>query len=111
MARRHKRKPQWQRSLAKERIEILFEQAQLRYPDPLAHRYVQLARRIAMRYKVKFTPKQRRRMCRRCHHYLEPGKNCRIRLTGSKASYTCLDCGNVMRYPYLKEQKQRRKVS
>ena len=108
MKRRHKKKPGWQRELAQERIATLFLQAEERYPDVLAHRYVQLARRIQMRYKVRFTPQQRRRMCKNCRHFLVPGRNCRIRLTKSKASYTCLDCGHVMRYPYLREQKERR---
>lgn len=110
MKRPHKRKPDWQRGLAQERIAVLLQQAEERYPDALAHRYAQLARRIQMRYKVRLTPQQRRRVCKRCFHFLKLGRNCRIRLTKSKASYTCLDCGQVMRYPYLREQKARRKA-
>lgn len=112
MKRRHKKKPGWQRNLAKERIAALFEQAEKRYADEpaLSHRYAELARRIQMRYKVRFTPEQRRCICKSCRHFLKQGRNCRVRLTKSKASYTCLDCGSVMRYPYLKEQKARRKA-
>ena len=112
MKRRHKKKPGWQRDLAKERIVILFEQAEERYTEEpaLSHRYIRLARRIQMRYKVRFTPEQRRRICKGCRHFLKLGRNCRVRLTKSKASYTCLDCGHVMRYPYLREQKARRKA-
>lgn len=112
MKLRHRKKPGWQRGLAQERIAVLLRQAEERYADKpaLSHRYAQLARRIQMRYKVRFTPGQRRRVCKRCFHFLKPGRNCRIRLTKSKASYTCLDCGQVMRYPYLREQKARRKA-
>ena len=67
--------------------------------DPtLAQRYVQSARRIMMRTRVRIPREFRHRYCHRCENYLRPGVNARIRLrnTGRSKSViiTCLTCGN-----------------
>ena len=55
MVRKHKQKPVKFQKIALERINKLFEQAKENFSlDPnLSNRYVNLARKIAMRYKVK----------------------------------------------------------
>jgi ribonuclease P protein subunit RPR2 len=97
----HKKSAKTQ-NIAKERIVILFGEAKKMFPkEPnYSHRYVQLARKIAMKYKVKLTAMQKRQMCKKCLHYLVAGKNLRVRTQEGHMAYTCLDCKNVRRVPY-----------
>ena len=98
--------------IALHRIHRLFQQAERRAFEnrlELANRYVELARKIAMRYLVRMPRAYKRRYCKHCYAYLVPGKNCRVRLKKRKVVVTCFNCGGLMRYPYLKEIKMRRK--
>ncbi|NIO19275.1 MAG: ribonuclease P [Candidatus Aenigmarchaeota archaeon] len=98
----------WQR-LAKERISILFEQAEkeFRKHPERSKRYVELARRIGMRYNVRIPKNLRRRFCKKCLSYLKPGVNCRVRMRKDRQAVvvTCSVCGNVSRHPYIKEKQ------
>ena len=113
MKRPHKAKPRRQQDLARERIAILLGQAAARFSEEpeLSNRYVRLARRIAMRAKVHLLPAEKRRICAGCQRFLVPGANCRTRLSGAKVTLTCLACGKVSRFPYLREQRTRRTAS
>ncbi|MBU6996060.1 MAG: ribonuclease P [Theionarchaea archaeon] len=98
-------------SLARESIENLFELADEAYsshPDR-AHRYMEIVRNISMRTRVRIPRHLKRRFCRRCHHFLVHGDNCRVRTRNGKVVVTCLDCGNVMRIPFVHEKKHRAK--
>ena len=102
-SRRHK--PAWQKSLAKERIENLFTEADHCFTErpKRAHRYTALARAIGMRYKVQIPRHLKRRFCKHCYSYLRPGVNCTVRLSQKrypKVVVTCKECGKVMRIPY-----------
>jgi len=101
----HARKSSEHRELAMEHIRSLFEQAERRFREDkaLAHRYMQVAWRIAMKYKVKLPLALRRRICKHCHHYLQQGVNCRTRLTQGKVVYYCGDCRHFMRFPYSRQ--------
>jgi ribonuclease P protein subunit RPR2 len=100
MKRKYQKKPEKLRKIAKERIEILFKEAKEAFKDDpkLANRYVSLARKISMKYKVRIRPELKRRFCRHCYCYLVPSKNCRIRLQKSKVVYYCLNCKKYMRF-------------
>jgi ribonuclease P protein subunit RPR2 len=105
-------KPEWQQELAQERIEILFREALAAAKSgrlDRANRYVYLARRLAMKFNLRFEREQRRKFCHNCYHYLLPGKNVRVRINPKTKAVemTCLDCKHVNRYPYLKEKNQR----
>jgi|TARA_Y100000310_G_scaffold335874_1_gene418983 ribonuclease P protein subunit RPR2 len=104
MKRKHLKKPFKQQNIAKERINILFKEAKSMFKeDPkLSNRYVQLARRIAMKYKVKLPSELKRRFCKKCHHFLMPGKNLKVRTQKGNIVYNCLDCKHVMRFRYNK---------
>ncbi|MBI2548573.1 ribonuclease P [Candidatus Woesearchaeota archaeon] len=104
---RHRKKPEGQKRVAQERIDILFLQAkEASKEDPqLAHRYVLLARTIAMKYKVSIPREWKRQFCHYCYSFLVPGKNCRVRLYQGKMVYYCLHCKRFMRYPYLAAQQ------
>ncbi|MBW2984882.1 ribonuclease P [Candidatus Woesearchaeota archaeon] len=98
-----------QKSIAGERIKILFEQAEAAFnKDPsLSDRYVELARKIAMKCKLRIPTELKRRFCRHCYCYLVPGKNCRVRTHEGKVVYYCFNCKKHMRFPYTKEKKKR----
>lgn len=88
--------------MARERINILFEQADLRFKEnsKLSDRYVELARKIAMKYKVRMPRELKRKFCKHCHKYLKPGVNCRVRTTGKNVVYYCKNCKRYMRIGY-----------
>jgi ribonuclease P protein subunit RPR2 len=111
MKRRYSKKPFEERNIASERIDKLFCEAKLAFDkDPaLSDRYVELARKIAMKMKVSIPRQLKRRFCKFCHSYLVPSKNSIVRLQKSRVVCTCLKCGKIMRFPYIREQKARRK--
>jgi ribonuclease P protein subunit RPR2 len=108
MARR--RKKGLERRIARERILILFQQAEkeaLKGNLRRSNRYIHLARRIGMRYNTSLPSAMKRRFCRRCGSFLLPSGN-RVRLRSSRITVTCGECGHVMRMPYLRERSSRR---
>jgi ribonuclease P protein subunit RPR2 len=106
MKRKYSKKPLKQKQIALERIQILFEQAGKRFKkDPfLSNRYVSLARKIAMKYKVKIPSELKKQFCKHCYKYLVPSVNCRVRLQKGKVVYYCLNCKKYMRFPYRKKK-------
>lgn len=90
--------------IALERIQILFRLADEVFQEnpERAQRYVNLARRIAMRCRLKLPRELRRRICKYCKSLLRPGVNCRIRIRQRREPHvavTCFNCGRVSRYP------------
>ncbi len=102
MKRKHKQKSKSNRKIALERVKILFKQAKDAFKkDPkLAHRYVHLARKIAMKFKVKIPKELKRKFCKHCYKYLVPNKNCRVRVHNGHIVYYCLECKKYMRFRY-----------
>ena len=102
MVRKHKQKPIKFQKIALERIKILFEQSRKNFSlDPkLSNRYVKLARKIAMRYKVNIESKYKRQYCKHCHTYFMPSKTCRVRTKNGKLIYYCLNCKKFSRFMY-----------
>ncbi|MBD3304020.1 ribonuclease P [Candidatus Woesearchaeota archaeon] len=92
---------------AKERIKHLFRQAEKAFnKNPsLSNRYVTLARKLSMKYKVPIPRELKRKFCKHCYKYLVPGKNCRIRTKDGKVVYYCLNCKKFMRF-VLPRKKQ-----
>ena len=100
MKRSYKNKPAKWREIAKDRIEGLFVLADEIYmkSSKLSNRYVEIARNIGMRYKVRIPKELKRRYCKHCYTYLVPGNNCRVRNTNSKMIYSCFNCRKFMRF-------------
>ena len=101
-----------ERRIARARIGRLFELAASRAregDDARAARYVQLARRVGMRYVVPLDRAHRRSFCRACGAYLLPGRTARVRAREGKLAVTCLPCGAVRRFGYTREQRARRR--
>ncbi len=93
-----------QKEMALQRIKILFREAGAVFvTDPSsAHRYVVLARKIAMKVKTKIPLELKRRYCKHCYHYLQMGVNARVRTRGRKVVISCLDCKKFLRIPIRK---------
>ncbi|MDP6642022.1 MAG: ribonuclease P protein component 4 [Candidatus Nanoarchaeia archaeon] len=86
--------------IAKERINSLFEQADKTFKKnpKLSDRYITLARKIAMKSRVRIPRELKRKFCKHCYHYLKSGVNLRIRTKDKKVVYYCLDCKKYMRF-------------
>jgi ribonuclease P protein subunit RPR2 len=88
--------------IARERIDLLMREADLAaLAGKMEHadRYVDIARRVGMRYNVRVPTTYRRRFCRGCYRYLQPGVSSRTRLSRGRVVTTCLSCGHVSRIP------------
>ena len=96
-----------------ERIRKLFSLAEKSFEkNPgRSHRYAELIRRLSMRHNVRLPGEIRRRVCRKCNKFLVPGKNCRVRANNRQRAVivTCLECGNIVRYPYRREKSNTNK--
>ncbi len=99
------------RKIIDERIKTLFENAELIYRQDrsLADRYVRLAIKLSMKYKIPIKSEYKRRFCRHCRSYLIPGLNCRVRTRDRKVIYLCQSCKRHSRIPFYKEVKEKRK--
>lgn len=94
-------------STAKEHIVSLLNQAKKIAKDnpALANRYVTLARKIAMKFKINLTSEQKRLFCPHCYKFLIPGKTSRVRIHNSKLIYSCLRCKKFWRKPLKRLKK------
>ena len=102
---KHIKKSSGQRKIALERIMALFEQARQRFDEDrgISKRYLTLARKISMKYKISIPSELKRRFCKSCGYYLKPSVNCRVRLQkNKKVAYYCLECKNFNRVGYGK---------
>jgi ribonuclease P protein subunit RPR2 len=89
--------------VARERIQILLAQARkmVEKDKDLSRRYVDLARRISERTKVRIPGELKRYLCKECGIALVPGINARVRLHARNTGIviTCLECGSMKRFP------------
>jgi ribonuclease P protein subunit RPR2 len=108
--RNYKEKSSGQKKIALERIETLFGEASdvFKKNKILADRYVELARKIAMKYKVRIPSRLQKQFCKHCYKFLMPNVNCRVRIKKGKVVYYCLECKKYMRFPYNKEKKKQK---
>jgi ribonuclease P protein subunit RPR2 len=98
--------------MAGERIDILFDLAEEEakvHKFHRANRYVDLARKIGMRYNVRVPSQYKRRYCKFCHSYLVPSVNSRVRVRNNKIVVSCDNCGGIMRMPFVREDKEKKK--
>lgn len=71
----------------------------------LANKYVQKARRIGMKYKVRLPREVKRSFCKHCYSLLIPGKNLRVRTREGYVIYYCLECKKFMKFSYLNKKQ------
>ena len=96
------------KKIARERIEILFEQARLAcgaHPER-SNRYVEIARRIAMRQRIRIYRESRRQYCHHCYSFLVPGKNMRVRVHRGNVVVSCHSCNKKTRYRVVRPNVQ-----
>ena len=95
-----------QKEIAKERIEILFKQADVIFSEnkSLANRYVTLARKIAMKVRIRIPTELKRKFCKHCYKYLKPGVNSRTRTRDGKVIISCFECKKFTRIPIKKKK-------
>ncbi|MBR4503812.1 MAG: ribonuclease P protein component 4 [Candidatus Methanomethylophilaceae archaeon] len=86
------------------RLLDLSEEAVRMGRDDRARRYVEIARAIGMKTRVRM-PKDRP-FCKGCLLPMMPGINCTVRLSDHRLITTCGRCGAIKRMPYLKEQRK-----
>lgn len=86
------------KQVAKERVEKLFEQAEKATSQKLANRYVELARKIAMKVNLRMPRNYKRKFCKHCYSYFR-GKNYRVRTKDGKVIYYCFNCKKYTRIP------------
>ena len=89
------------KKIARERIARLFRLAGRIFPEhpELSDRYVAIARKIAMRQRVRIGRPMSRQYCRRCSSFLVPGRTSRVRVHDGYVVVTCLACRGRRRYP------------
>ena len=94
--------------IALERVRTLFREAGSSFKEhpKRSHRYVKLARTIAMKVKIKIPPLLKRQYCHHCYHFLMPGANCRVRTREGTLIYSCKHCKHYNRFPLRKKLKQ-----
>ncbi|NIP66554.1 hypothetical protein GWN63_00310 [Candidatus Bathyarchaeota archaeon] len=99
------------KEIALQRIHVLFRLAKetIRDDPQLAQRYVNVARKVAMRTRTPLPKEYRHLICRYCKSFILPGVNCRVRIQQRREPHmviTCFNCGQHTRIP-LKDRKIR----
>ena len=100
--RRRKREKLLRKTIAKSRIEELFKLAEeeaLKGRIDRADRYVELARKIGMKYLVRIPKRYKLLFCKNCYRFLLPGVTCRVRINGGRLIIYCYNCKNYRRIP------------
>jgi len=104
--RKRIKKPDWQQEIARERIDILLDLAEkeFRKKPERARRYVELARKISLRYNARMKKEQKRKFCKNCNALLLPGSTSSVRLDSKRKLLIikCKNCNTIYRTPYKK---------
>ena len=89
------------RSIARERVRILLDESEnalVNGERELSNRYGTLARRVAMRYKVRMPKGVKMLYCKSCGNYIGGSKS-RVRLRRGMIVRTCGNCNEIYRHP------------
>lgn len=99
---RYNSKNKEQKTIALERVKTLFQQAEANFSldSKLSDRYVELARKIVMKCRIRMPSEFKRRYCKHCYSYLMPSKNCRIRTKDGMLIVYCLNCKKFNKFKY-----------
>jgi ribonuclease P protein subunit RPR2 len=112
---KNKLKPLNAKQIAQQRIDILFEQANIinKTNPTLATEYIKTARKIAMSARFPIPQKYKRQICKHCKTLLTTGFNSRVRIQQKREPHivvTCLNCGYNSRMPIRKKNQERAKI-
>lgn len=64
-----------------------------------ADKYVKLARKVAMKNRVRMPSEMKRVFCKHCYTHLKPGINARYRVHKSRVIILCQNCKRFTRVP------------
>ena len=100
------------KQIAKQRIQVLFQQAKSVYKSnpPLSRHYIATARKIAMSAKIRLPITYKRQICKNCNMLLVSGDNCRVRIKPKREPHvviTCLNCGYKTRILLRKKKENK----
>ena len=106
------KKPKWIVNIAIDRMNILFENAEKQFHQhpERSDRYVEMAKKLSTKYNTKIPKKWSRRYCRKCNCFLCYGHNSTVRLINNQINIFCGECGHVMKIPYQREKKMKRRA-
>ena len=97
-------KPEWQKKIAEERIDILLDLAKKEFKKnkERSKRYAELARKIALRYNIRLDKATKNQFCKNCFYLFIPGKTFQTRLESKTKTIVikCLNCNKIYRRPY-----------
>jgi ribonuclease P protein subunit RPR2 len=102
MSRRNKKDKRVNKKIALYRLSQLFhlaETAALQGRLNLADRYVEIARRLSMRYLVPIPAEFKRCYCKHCYRFLLPGVSGRVRIHRGRLIMSCFGCDHHTRMP------------
>lgn len=85
-----------------ENIKHLFSLAE--YSKDFADRYVFLARKIGMRFRMGLPLGFKFKFCKKCHSFYRAGDNCRVRTRKGKIVYLCFNCNSFDRFGFVKKK-------
>ena len=105
MVKRSSKDKKTQKKIAKNRINKLFimaEHCALSGKLKLADRYVEIARKISMKYLIPIPKQYKRSFCKHCYSYFLPDVTCRFRIHHGKLVVYCLKCEKYTRIPLKK---------
>jgi ribonuclease P protein subunit RPR2 len=99
MSRRRKRKA-FINDIVLQRVDCLFDAAVVEFPAHAqrSNRYVELAKKLATKYRVPLGKTYKMRFCRSCGAYFVYGANARVRIKDKRTVITCLRCHDLRRY-------------
>ena len=103
-SRKYNKKPADNIRIANERIAILFSEAE-KGSQADANRYVELARKIAMKYKVRLSKELKRRFCKYCYAYFKAG-TATVRTKDKMLLIHCRHCDKVYRIPLAQKKSK-----
>jgi len=86
-------------AIARQRIATLLELAETMWErdKALSKRYVRLARRIAMRHRIRLGNAL---FCKKCDSIFVPGRTVKVRKSASRGAvlYVCMECGAARKF-------------
>jgi len=88
--------------IARERIKTLFEEAEKATTQDLSNKYVNTARKIAMKFNLRLPRYYNRKFCKHCYNYFR-NQNYRVRTKNNNVVYYCLNCKKHARFPLRRE--------
>ena len=88
-------------------VEELFSKAEniFRSNPKMSNRFVRKAVRISNKARMSLPSSFKKRFCRYCRVFWVFSENVRVRLHNKKVIYSCLNCKNHTRHPYVREKK------